>query len=175
MSNKIRIIGVGLAAMAGVLLVSGVAWAQAEETPISFLLLSCQNLAEPEREWVDEDGIRHTRDVRYRCSRSGQLRGAEIGWLSQDIDSAGGHRFTRAYYSFNGTVLGNLATGVGRVTEECDRIGGVWVCTGHDVMQLHGGGLVKTTSAWEGGENTPWTGVLLETPGGAKRNGPRSK
>jgi hypothetical protein len=168
-------IGVSLAAMAGILLVSGVAWAQAEEKPISFWLVNCADLAAPEREWVDEDGVRHRRDVRYSCERRGNIRGTEVGWYSADVDLPGDHRFLRAYYSFSGRILGESTSGVGRLTEECNRIEGVWNCTGEDVMHLHGGGLVKVTSAWKGGEDTPWTGFLLDPPGGAKRNGPRSK
>jgi hypothetical protein len=175
MTDKIRIIGAGLAAIAGILLVSGVAWAQAEETPITYWLRNCVDLAEPEREWVDEDGVRHRRDVRYSCGRRGNIRGTEIGWYSADVDLPGDHRFLRLYYSFTGTVLGEPATGVARATEECNRIEGVWICTGDDVMHLHGGGLVKTSSAWEGSEDAPWVGFLLDPPGGGKRNGPRSK
>jgi hypothetical protein len=175
MKNIVRIIGVSLASMAGILLVSGVAWAQAEEKAIAYLIGNCWILEEPEREWVDEDGIRHTRDVRYSCDRRRRIAGKEIGWWSEDIDSTGGHRFIRGYYSFTGTVLGESATGVGRVTEECDRIEGVWICTGHDVMHLQGGGLVKASAAWQGAENPLWSGTLLDPPGGGKRNGPRSK
>jgi hypothetical protein len=175
MTDKIRIIGVGLAAMAGILLVSGVAWAQAEETPISWVVGTCEDLAEPEREWVDEDGIQHTRDGRYRCTRRRNITGEEVGWYSSDNDSTGGHLFTRLYYSFTGTILGKPATGVGRATEECNRIEGVWNCAGEDVMHLHGGGLVKTSATWGGGVTPVWRGFLLEPPGGGKRNGPRSK
>jgi hypothetical protein len=123
-------IAVGLTLVIGLLLVSGVAWAQAEKQSVNYLLGDCNDLAEPEREWVDEEGIRHIRDVMYRCERRRQISGVEIGWYSGDIDLAGDHRFFRAYYSFTGLVLNEPATGVGRVTEECNRIEGVWNCTG---------------------------------------------
>ena len=176
MTDKIRIIGASLAAMAGILLVSGVAWAQAEKTSIAFVLGTCEDLAEPEREWVDEDGIQHARDVRYSCPRRRNITGEEVGWYSNDRDSTGGHLFTRAYYSFAGTILGEPATGVGRVTEECNRIEGVWNCTGHDVMHLHGGELVTASATWKGADRVVvWSGTLLDPPGGESRQGPRSR
>jgi hypothetical protein len=175
MRRKALSIAVSLTLMIGLLLVSGVAWAQAEKTSINYLLGDCNDLAEPEREWVDEEGIRHIRDVMYRCERRRQISGVEIGWYSGDIDLAGDHRFFRAYYSFTGLVLGEPATGVGRVTEECNRIEGVWNCTGHDVLHLHSGELVTTSATWKGGGRIIYSGVLLDPPGGESRQGPRPR
>ncbi len=175
MRNIFRIIGVSLASMAGILLVSGVAWAQAEERSVNWVIGDFTVLAEPEREWVDEEGIRHIRDVMYRLERRRQISGVEIGWYSRDIDLAGGHRFLRAYFSFTGLVLGEPATGVGRVTEECDMIEDVWNCTSDAVMHLHSGELVKTSATWKGGERIIYSGIVLDPPGGAKRQGPRPR
>ena len=178
MKNKIRIIGVGLAAMAGFLLVSGVAWTQAEETPISVSFWGFTQLEGPVREWVDEDGIEHARDEYYRIRRSKDMTGVELGFSSWDGDLATDHYFERAYYSFTGRfpkLGGELTTGVGRYTLECNRIEGVRFCTAEDVMQLEGGGLVKLSATSEDGPLNPYTGFVLETPGGEKRNGPRPR
>ena len=84
--------------------------------------------------------------------------------------------FERGYFAYTGKVLGGEpTTGVGHYTIECHMIEGVWSCTAEDLVHLDGGGLVKTSGAWKGGEAIIYSGFLLDTPGGAKRNGPRSK
>jgi hypothetical protein len=176
MRNIVRIIGVSLAAMAGSLMVASVAWAQAEETPITVRILDCQQIEEPERDWVDEDGIRHIRDGLYSCKRRRDVVGREIGWSSADIDPTAGHISEHGYYSFTGKILGGeLTSGVGRYTTEGNRIDGVWTYTSEDVMHVDGGGLVKLWGTWKGGEPMIYTGVLLETPGGTSRHGPRPR
>jgi hypothetical protein len=176
MRNKIQIIGMSLASMAGVLLISGVAWAQATETPIEVRIVNCQLLGDPDREWVDDDGIRHIRDQMFRCGRRRDMVGTDTGWVSGDLDGAGGYTAERGYYVFRGTVLGGeLTSGVGRYTEECNRTNGVWSCTSSDILHLDGGGMVKFELTWEGNDPTFWPGVYLDPPGGEKRNGPRSK
>jgi hypothetical protein len=176
MRNIVRIIGVSLASMAGILLVSGVAWAQAEETPITVGVWGFRQLEEPVREWVDEDGIEHARDEYYLVRRSKDMTGLEVGFDSWDGDPASDHYFERAYYSWRGRIRGGeLTTGVGRYTFECNRIEGVRFCTSEDVMQLEGGGLVKLSGTSEDGPINFYTGFVLETPGGEKRNGPRPR
>jgi hypothetical protein len=174
MKNIVRILGASLASMAGILLVSGVAWAQATETPIHGQWLSCGSLAEPERLWVDEDGIEHGRDSRYSCRHRGSLRGFETGWASWERDP-GVWVSERGYYSYTGSVLGEPAWGVARYTLECSRIEGVMTCIEDHVLHLDGGGLVKFSGTWNPGGDRWYTGTLLDTPGGEKRNGPRSK
>jgi hypothetical protein len=115
--------------MAGLLLVSGVAWAQAEETPITVRSIGCERLEEPERYWVDEDGIEHARDILISCSTGRDMVGEIIAWTSWDFDPAADHLFQHGYYSFVGTLLGEPATGVGRFTHERNRIEGVWINT----------------------------------------------
>ncbi|MBW1844437.1 MAG: hypothetical protein JRE38_06825 [Deltaproteobacteria bacterium] len=174
MKNEIRIIGVGLAAMAGILLVSSSAWAQAEETPIQGRWLDCQNLVEPEREWVDEDGIEHRRNALYSCRHRGSLRGLEKGWASSERNP-GVWVSERGYYSYTGTILGEQGPGVARYTLECSRVEGAMTCLEEHVMHPYGGGLVKFSGTWNPGGPRTYTGTFLDTPGGGKRNGPRSK
>jgi hypothetical protein len=176
MRNTIQLLGASLVSLVGILLVSGVAWAQAVETPITVSFFRCGTLEEPERDWVDEDGIRHLRNELFSCMRGINMRGKDIGWSNSDRDPTAGYYFEHGYYSFTGRVLsGEQTTGVGRYTVEGNRIEGVWNYTSDDVMHLEGGGLVKLSGAWKAGESVIYSGVLLETPGGAKRNGPRSK
>ncbi len=113
----------------------------------------------------------------YRSPRRGDLVGNEVGWVSWDWDRTTGDYFERGYFAYTGKVLGgDLTRGGGRFTIEGPRIEGEWTSTGDDVMHLDGGGLVKTSAAWEDGEPVIWwSGTLLETPGGGSRNGPRSK
>jgi hypothetical protein len=174
MRNIVRKIGAGLASMAGVLIVSGVAWAQAEETPIQGEWYSCQNLEEPEREWVDEDGIEHRRNALYSCRHRGSLRGLEKGWASRERDP-GVWVSERGYYAYTGRVLGEPNPGVGRYTLECSRIEGVMTCIEDHVLHLDGGDLVKFSGTWNPGGPRRYTGTLLDPPGGEKRHGPRSK
>jgi hypothetical protein len=175
MKNVVRIIGVGLASMAGILLISGVAWAQATETPIQGRWFSCGSLAEPEREWVDEDGIEHGRDGLYSCRHQGSLMGLEKGWASWDINR-GVWVSEHGYYTFTGRVLGgDFTTGVARYTLECSTIEGVGTCIEDHVIHLDGGSLAKFSGTWNPGGARTYTGTLLDPPGGAKRNGPRSK
>jgi hypothetical protein len=132
MRNIVRVIGVSLAAMAGSLMVAGVAWAQAVETPITVQIYDCEPIEDPERrEWVDEDGIVHVRDNMQWCRVRRGMVGTITGWASWDIDPAAGHWFERAYYAFSGWVLDELTTGVGRYTGEGNRIEGVWTYTGN--------------------------------------------
>jgi hypothetical protein len=175
MTDKIRIIGAGLAAIAGILLVSGVAWAQAEKKPIHWWNTGYQLLEEAERFWVDEDGIEHGRNEMYRNPRRGGLSGVEVGFTNWNWDRGVGY-FEWGYFAYTGKVLGGeQTTGIGRYTVECHRIDGVSTCTSDDLVHLDGGGLVKTSAAWKAGEDVIYWGVYLDPPGGAKRNGPRSK
>jgi len=177
MRNEIWTAAVSLAAMSGILLVGGVTWAQAEETPIEVQFYGCRIQGSPEREWVDDEGIRHIRDQMFRCRRTRDMVGRDVGWASGDQDLAGGYTFERGYYAFTGTVLGGeLTGGVGRYTEECNKIEGVWNCTSHDVMHLNGGSLVKLSATYDGDDPVLiYSGTLLDPPGGESRNGPRSK
>jgi hypothetical protein len=176
MRNIVRVIGVSLAAMAGSLMVAGVAWAQAVETPITvrFIDWGCE-WGEPERVWVDEDGIEHGRDLLISCPTRRDMFGTIAAWNSWDFDPAAGHLIQNGYYSFVGTLLGEPTTAVGRFTGEGDRIEGVWTYTREDVMHLAGGGLVKLSGTWEAGERIILSGTLLDPPGGESRQGPRPR
>jgi len=175
MRNIVRIIGVSLVLMAGILLVSGVAWAQAEEKPIEWWNTGYQLLEEAERFWVDEDGIEHGRNEMGRNPRRGGMRGVEVGFASWDWDPGVGY-FERGYFAYTGKVLGGEpTTGVGHYTLECNMIEAVWTCTSDDLVHLDDGRLVKTSAAWVSGGTIIYSGIVLDPPGGEKRNGPRRR
>ena len=46
--------------------------------PVRFL--DCQQIEEPERGWVDEDGIRQIRNELFGCKRRRDMVGKDIGW-----------------------------------------------------------------------------------------------
>jgi hypothetical protein len=176
MRNTVRIIGASLASMAGMLLVSGVASAQAEETPITWRNIGYQTLEEAERFWVEEEnGIEHGRNEMYINPRRGDMVGDEIGWTNWDHDRATGDYFEHGYFAFTGTVRGKPGDGVGRYTVECHRVDGVRTCTGDDLMHLNRGGLAKTSTTYETPTSEPifWSGTLLEPAG--RRAGPRKR
>ena len=84
MRNKIRIIGVSLASMAGILLVSGVAWAQANKTTLSgevdnFVIM------DPGEIWEDEEGVLHIRNERRRERYTGDITGRQFKIESSNI------------------------------------------------------------------------------------------
>ncbi len=83
MRNIVRIIGVGLAAMTGILLVSGVAWAQAEETPIAGRWSSCGELEEPESSGWTRTG---SNTGAMRCIAAGTL---DLSRASKRVGPAG--------------------------------------------------------------------------------------
>ncbi len=114
-------LGAGLILLTGWLLVPGIASAQALKTPIEARLTTCFFLGEPEREWVDEDGIRHVRGQGYLCRHRGDIVGREDGVFGLDFDLDGGVRFTRGKSSYSGRILGVPATATGHWTAECTR------------------------------------------------------
>jgi hypothetical protein len=176
MRNIVRIIGVSLAAMAGSLMVAGVAWAQAEETPIRVHIYDCVVTDEPEtRRWEDEDGILHVRDQLVSCSVRRGMVGTITGWRSFDLDSAAGHLFERAYAAFSGWVLDEMTTGVWRATAGGNRSDGVWTYTADHLVHLDGGGLVKMSGTREDWQRNIVSGTLLDPPGGESRQGPRPR
>jgi hypothetical protein len=157
-----------------------VAWAQALKTPIEAHWTNCENLGEPERNWVDEDGIRHVRGQRYFCRHAGNVRGREDGVFGVDVDPDAGTRFLRGKNSFVGRVLGESVTATGHFTQECTRPeGGVFDCTEEDLWHLEDGRLLKFTVIFLVTDPLPipYTGFLLDPPGlgPEKRNRPRNR
>ena len=186
MRNKIRIIGVSLASMAALLLVSGVAWAQALKTEIEGFTENCFYLGEPERYWVDEDGIRHVRGQRWECDWVGDVHGrlprrGASGVANWDYDIAGETRFEHGTTSFYGKILlPGLVSATGNYTYECTGPSGMQTCNLECVWHVEDGRLLMATQNWvqgDGDPTMPYTGFLLDPPGlgPVKRNRPRTR
>jgi hypothetical protein len=173
-------LGAGLILLTGWLLVPDIASAQALKTPIDARWEDCGNLGEAERNWVDEDGIRHIRGWRFFCRHAGKVRGREDGVFGGDIDPDAGTQFLRGTSSFRGRINGIDTTATGHFTQECTRPeGGVWACTEEDLWHFEDGRLLKFTVTFLAPDPFPnwYTGFLLDPPGlgPVKRNRPRSK
>jgi hypothetical protein len=159
-------LGAGLILLTGWLLVPGIASAQALKTPIEGSWTNCAVLGEPERDWVDEDGIRHIRGWRYFCLHAGAVVGREEGVLGGDIGPGGDVVFERGSGSFSGTILGEPASATGHYTLECTRPPVRLACSEEDVWHLEDGRLLKFSATWIGTRfPRPYTGILLDPPG----------
>ena len=177
MKKRTLTIAVGLTLMAGLLLITGTASAQAIKTPIEGNWLAPARLWPPEREWVDEDGILHVRNQKFRSRHGGgDIEGREIGWESRDVDLAAGLMSGHGYNYFIGTVLGDPAEAVGRYSWECTRIEGAWICTSTHTWHVNDGSLIKFSGTVEAGVYPqPYSGIHVDTPGGESRQGPRRR
>jgi hypothetical protein len=175
-------LGAGLILLAGSLLVSGIASAQALKTPITGHSENCRLLGEPEREWVDEDGISHARGQRGRCDWFGDIQGrgsrGERFLGNWDWDLADGPYFEHGTNSFTGLILGQLTEATGHYTLDCIGPFNMQTCILELVWHLEDGRLLKLTQNWvegDGDPTFPYTGFVLDPPGGEKRKGPRTK
>ncbi len=178
MRNKIRIIGVSLASIAGMLLVPGITSAQALKTPIEGRWENCRFLGEPEREWVDEDGIHHVRGQSGRCDHVGDVQGrfsrGERFVANWDDDIAGETWFEHGTTSFRGNILGESVSAAGHYTLDCTGPFQMQTCILELVWHLEDGRLLKFSVTHVGSDfPTPYTGILLDPPGlrlGARRS-----
>jgi hypothetical protein len=164
--------GAGLTLLTGWLLVPGIASAQALKTPIEGRWENCRFLGEPEREWVDEDGIRHVRGQRGACDHVGDIQGrfprGERFVANWDDDIAGETWFEHGTTSFRGLILGEVAQATGHYTLDCTGPFQMQTCILELVWHLEDGRLLKTTTNWvegDGDPTFPYTGFLLDPPG----------
>ena len=177
------IIGVSLVSMAGLLLVPAIASAQALKTPIEGRFQICGFFGEPKREWVDEDGISHVRGQEGACDHVGDVQGffprGERWVANWNDDTAGETWFEHGTTSFRGRILGGaFVTATGHYTLDCIGPFQMQTCILELIWHLEDGRLLKTTTNWvegDGDPTFPYTGFLLDPPGGEKRNGPRRR
>ena len=168
MKKSTLTIATGLALLTGWLLVPGLATAQALKTPIEGAQVACNNFREPDREWVDEDGVTHVRGQRRRCNYDdGDLIGREFILSNWDEDLAAGTLFGHSTNFFEGTILGQDAPATGHFTDECTRSEGVWTCVEEHVWHLEDGRLLKLSATYVAyiGFPIPYAGILLDPPG----------
>ena len=170
MSNSIRIIGARLTLLAGLLLVSGVAWAQANQTPVSGTVGNFV-ITDPGKEWVDEEGVYHWRNGRERERYYGDIRGRQLKITSGNgdefIDPVTGEFFAdwHGSFTFVGYVGPDRLTAKGRIVAQCTGRS----CEETDIWHLEDGRKIHLTEVWSVGSSPPpccvYEGILLDPPG----------
>jgi hypothetical protein len=174
MRNTVRIIGASLASMVGILLVSDVAWAQANQTPVSGTVGNFV-ITDPGKEWVDEEGVYHWRNGRERERYYGDIRGLQFKITSgngdQFIDPDTGEFFAdwHGSFTFVGGVVGaqgtERVTATGRIVAQCTGRS----CEETDIWHLEDGRKIHLTEVWSvGGGPRPccvYEGILRDPPG----------
>jgi hypothetical protein len=165
MRNKIRIIGVSLASMAGILLVSGVAWAQATETPVSggvggFVV------TDPGELWVDEDGVRHRRNRRTRERYFGDIRGQQFKITRLNINLETGEFDSHGSFTFVGFVGEDRVKAKGRFMVLCTG-GDPSFCEETEIWHLEDGRKINLLETYILFNADPgvYEGILLDPPG----------
>jgi hypothetical protein len=170
MRNKIRIIGVSLASMAGLLLVSGVAWAQANQTPVSGTVSNFVEI-DPGKIWEDEAGVLHIRNERWRERYRGNIRGQQFKIQSWniEIDPVTGRWRELDYhgsFTFVGLVFGETVKATGRFMGQCSDCWEPNNCEEIEIWHLDDGRKINLTEVWSwSGGPSVYEGILLDPPG----------
>ena len=170
-------LGAGLILLTGWLLVPGIASAQALKTPIEGRWDNIYTVGEPERDWVDEDGIRHVRGQSGRFRWVGDVRGWEHWLANWDDDRAGETFFEHGTGSVTGWIF-EKAAWEAHYTLDCTGPFEMQPCIVEYVGHLEDGRLLRVSGTWVYGDPTmPYTGFVLDPPGlgPVKRNRSRSK
>jgi hypothetical protein len=170
MRDTIRVIEMSLASMAGFLLVSGAAWAQATETPVSGEVRNTV-LTDPGKVWVDEEGVLHIRNESRRERYSGDIRGQQFKVESYNIDldpvtgDETGDLDYHGSFTFVGFVGPDRVTARGRITGLC-RAEEPNNCEEIEIWHLDDGRKINLTEvySWYGGPSV-YEGILLGPPG----------
>jgi hypothetical protein len=166
MRKTVRIIGVSLVLLAGLLLVSGVAWAQANKTTLSGIA-TVYRVTDPGKIWLDEDGVRHWRNQRAR-----QRLTVDLDGLMYRIDNLNINTVTReadfhGSFTFTGFLLGeeDHIRATGRFSALCS--GEPSMCEEHQIWSLEDGRRIKLTETFPldvAGDDL-YEGTLLDPPG----------
>ena len=165
MKNIIRIIGASLAAMAGILLVSGVAWAQATQEPVWGQVVSTE-LTDSGEQWEDDDGF-HLRNRKRTHQFTGHIAGELFSVMSLNEDPDTFDVRMHGFFSFVGEVPGGLVTATGTEKGKCDRLPDMrLLCEHRRVWHLSDGGVIKTTESTELGTFPfDYVGIIYDNPG----------
>ncbi len=163
MRNTVRRIGAGLALMAGLLLVSGVAWANPNKEPVAGWE-TMHRVIEDGKFWIDDDGVRHRRDQWVRSRWAGDIRGRSIAVLRSNYDPSTGDGDLDGSLAFTGYVGEDWVSATGRAAGVRSGLPGAWEVDW--VWHLDDGRLIKTTEVIPPGE-LPWAyvGEILDPPG----------
>ena len=166
MRNIAQIIEVSMASMAGILLVSGVAWAQASKEPVSGEV-DRYVMVDPGEIWEDEEGVLHIRNERYRERYTGDteddISGRQFKISGYTIDPVTGDVDYHGSFTFVGYVGLDLVTATGRIVAQCTGRS----CEETDIWHLEDGRKILLTEVWSvGGSGVGvYEGILLDPPG----------
>ena len=169
MRNIVRIIGMSLASIAGILLVSGVAWAQANKTPLSGGVVN-PVFTDPGNIWEDEEGVLHVRNERQRERYTGDIRGRQFkiqNW-NIEIDPVTGRELELDYhgsFTFVGFVGEDRVTATGRFMGQCSDCWEPNNCEEIEIWHLDDGRKINLTEVWSCSGGSVYEGILLDPPG----------
>jgi hypothetical protein len=170
MSNKIRRIGASLSVLVGLVLISGVAWGQANQTPVSGEVDNFVEI-EPGKTWEDEEGVLHIRNERWRERYTGDIRGRQFKIQSWNVerDPVTG-RFRELDYhgsfTFTGFVGPDRVTAKGRLMGYCSDCWEPNNCEEVEIWHLDDGRKINLTEVWSCPDSySVYEGILLDPPG----------
>jgi len=165
MRKKFRIIGVSLASMAGLLLVSGVAWANPNKEPVWGEVVAF-SAGESGKFWIDDDGVRHHRNRLVTIRIEGGIEGRLLVVENTNWDPSTGDGDNHGSFVFIGYVGEglDLVTATGRHAGVASGLPTTWEVD--LVWHLDDGRLIKTTEVAPP-EGLPWdyVGEILDPPG----------
>jgi len=164
MRNTVRIIGVSLVSMAGFLLISGIAWAQATKESVSG---SAPNyyVTDPGKIWLDDEGIRHFRNRRTRVRWEGDIDGWQFRIDDLNVNTLTREADFHGSFTFAGYVREDLVTAKGRSSTQCT--GDPSICEEHTNWFLDDGRMIKVTEVYalDSDDTEGYEGTILDPPG----------
>jgi hypothetical protein len=162
MKKRTLTIAAGLALMAGLLLVSGGAWANPNKEPVSGWEVT-HRVIEDGKFWIDDDGVWHRRNQWVRSRWAGDIRGRSIAVLRSNYDPSTGDGDLTASLAFTGYVRGELVSATGRAAGVRSGLPGAWEVDW--VWHLDDGRLIKMTEVASGAPPWAYVGEILDPPG----------
>jgi hypothetical protein len=166
MKNIVRIIGVSLAAMAGILLVSGVAWAQASKEMVSGRVINFR-VIDNGKMWLDDDEVRHFRNRKTRLQMIDDIWGVMHRFAALNINRLTREADGHGSFTFVGSVGENqdLVRATGRFTFLCT--GTPSLCEEHQNWHLDDGRKVNLTERFplDSNDFDVYEGTVLDPPG----------
>jgi hypothetical protein len=162
MKKRTLTIAAGLALMAGLLLVSGGAWANPNKEPVSGWEVT-HRVIEDGKFWIDDDGVWHRRNQWVRSRWAGDIRGRSIAVLRSNYDPSTGDGDLTASLAFTGYVGEDLVSATGRAAGVRSGSTSTWEVDW--VWHLDDGRLIKMTEVASGAPPWAYVGEILDPPG----------
>jgi len=101
----------GVILLAAVLLITGIAWAEATKIPVTGTMSSDPDIGSAESEWVDDDGVWHIRGMSSELTFLGDLEGEGTGVVNFNIDLSTGNGDEYGEWSDSELTWGELSGG----------------------------------------------------------------